>query len=103
MDLRQIILDELKAQSKSRYWVATEAAKLGLANRESVFRYLRAERDTSSAVVGGLLDLLGLGVAKALSPDVFRMVHPAKVRKDASPSAPPPGTRVPRSASRRGR
>ncbi len=61
--IRQVILDRLEGIGRSRYWLAKEAAARGIVgNRETVFRYLRGERDTSSAVAGGLLEILGLEV-----------------------------------------
>ena len=53
-------LDELK---KSRSWLGREAAARGIVgNRETVLRFLRGERDTSSTVASGLLDILGLEI-----------------------------------------
>ncbi len=60
--IRTIILARLRDLDRSRYWLATQAAELGIASRETIFRYLRGERDTSATVVWGLLELLGLDI-----------------------------------------
>ena len=61
--IRKQILGRLKKLGQSRYWLGKEAAERGLVgNRETVLRFLRGERDTSSAVVSGLLDILGLEI-----------------------------------------
>ncbi len=62
LELRQIILDRLEQLDRSRYWLANQAQAKGLANRETVFRYLRGERDTSATVAAGLLEILGLEI-----------------------------------------
>jgi len=62
LELRQIILERLEQLDRSRYWLARQAEAEGLANRETVFRYLRGERDTSATVAAGLLALLGLEI-----------------------------------------
>ena len=59
--IREAILERLEELEQSRYWLAQEAAQRGIVgNRETVFRYLRGERDTSSAVAAGLLEIVGL-------------------------------------------
>jgi len=61
--IRKTILSRLAELEKSRYWLGKEAAERGIVgNRETVFRFLRGERDTSSTVVAGLLDILGLEI-----------------------------------------
>ena len=61
--IRDQILSRLAELEKSRYWLGKEAAERGIVgNRETVFRFLRGERDTSSAVVSGLLDILELEI-----------------------------------------
>ncbi len=60
--IRTIILARLKDLDRSRYWLATKAAERSIANRETVFRFLRGERDTSTTVAWGLLELLGLDI-----------------------------------------
>jgi len=62
LGLRQIILERLEVLGRSRYWLANKAQAEGLANRETIFRYLRGERDTSATVAAGLLDMLGLDI-----------------------------------------
>lgn len=62
MDIRKIILVRLDTMGRSRYWLANRAHTEGLANRETVFRYLRGDRDTSAKVAAGLLELLGLEI-----------------------------------------
>jgi len=62
-EIRDIILRRLERLGHSRYWLAKQAAERGIVgNRETVFRFLRGERDTSSAVAAGLLDILGLEI-----------------------------------------
>jgi hypothetical protein len=62
-DIRDQILSRLKNLKKSRYWLGQEAAARGIVgNRQTVFRFLRGERDTSSTVVSGLLDILELEI-----------------------------------------
>jgi len=61
--IRNQILSRLTELEKSRYWLGKEAAARGVvANRETILRFLRGERDTSSTVVSGLLDILGLEI-----------------------------------------
>jgi len=49
--------------NKSRYWLGNEAAERGIVgNRQTVFRFLRGERDTSTAVASGLFEILGLEI-----------------------------------------
>jgi len=61
--IRDQILSRLAELEKSRYWLGKEAAERGIVkNRETIFRFLRGERDTSSAVVSGLLDILELEI-----------------------------------------
>ena len=61
--IRDQILSRLAELEKSRYWLGKEAAERGIVgNRETVFRFLRGERDTSSTVVSGLLDILELEI-----------------------------------------
>ncbi len=61
-EIRQIILERLEVLGQSRYWLANQAQSEGLANRETIFRYLRGERDTSATVAAGLLRILGLEI-----------------------------------------
>lgn len=61
--IREAILERLEELEQSRYWLAQEAARRGIVgNRETVFRFLRGERDTSSAVAAGLLEIVGLEI-----------------------------------------
>ncbi len=61
--IRKQILDRLAKLGESRSWLGREAAKRKIVrNRETVLRFLRGERDTSSTVVSGLLDILGLEI-----------------------------------------
>ena len=58
-----MILKRLNQLGRSRYWLGQEAVRRGIVgNRQTVFRFLRAERDTSSAVVAGLLRILGMEI-----------------------------------------
>ena len=62
-EIREIILEQLEELGRSRYWLAKKAAELKIVgNRETVFRFLRGERDTSSAIVSGLLKILDLEI-----------------------------------------
>jgi hypothetical protein len=61
--IRKEILSHLKRQGKSRSWLGREAAERKIVgNRETVLRFLRGERDTSSTVASGLLEILGLEI-----------------------------------------
>lgn len=62
LELRLIILERLEQLDRSRYWLANQAQAEGLANRETIYRYLRGERDTSATVAAGLLGILGLEI-----------------------------------------
>jgi hypothetical protein len=62
-EIRKQILDRLTELGESRSWLGKKAAKRNIVgNRETVLRFLRGERDTSSTVVSGLLDILGLEI-----------------------------------------
>ena len=61
--IREIILERLDELGRSRYWLAKKAAERGIVgNRETVLRFLRGERDTSSTVISGLLTALDLEI-----------------------------------------
>lgn len=63
--LRAAVLSELYRQGKSRYWLAKAAHKAGYATAETIFRFLRGERDTTADVISGLMGLLGMEVRAA--------------------------------------
>ncbi len=61
--IRKEILNRLAVLRKSRSWLGREATERKLVrNRETVLRFLRGERDTSSTVASGLLEILGLEI-----------------------------------------
>jgi hypothetical protein len=71
MDIRQFIKDELTRQGISAYKLAN-AVKATLddqgkpiASCETVYRYLRAERDTSGDVLGTILTYLGISLVRS--------------------------------------
>ena len=62
-EIRDAILRRLDELGRSRYWLAQRAADQGIiGNRQTVFRFLRGERDTSSTVAAGLLRIVGLEI-----------------------------------------
>ena len=62
-EIRRIILQQLEELGRSRYWLAKKAAEQGIVgNRETVFRFLRGDRDTSSTVISGILGILDLEI-----------------------------------------
>ena len=61
--IRRIILRRLDELGRSRYWLGKKATQQGIVgNRETIFRFLRGDRDTSSTVVSGILDILDLEI-----------------------------------------
>jgi hypothetical protein len=66
---RDVILARLNQLGWSRYALAKRAAEAGIVgNRETVFRYLRGERDTSSTVMAGLFNLVGIDLCERQNP-----------------------------------
>ena len=60
-DFRRIITDELGRQGKSTYWLVSQAES---PPRNSVYAYLRGERDMGSEGVAAILSVLGLAVRR---------------------------------------
>jgi hypothetical protein len=65
LDVRQFINDELKRQGKSKYWLGKTVKERGGANRETVLRYLRGDRDTTGGVIAVMLTALGVQLVSA--------------------------------------
>ena len=62
-EIRRVILQRLDQLGRSRYWLGKKAAEKGIVgNRETVFRFLRGDRDTSTTIASGLLRVLDLEV-----------------------------------------
>ena len=65
-EIRRIILRRLDELGRSRYWLGKQAAENGVVgNRETVFRFLRGDRDSTSKVIAGLLKILDLEIRPA--------------------------------------
>ena len=65
MDVRKVINAELKRQDRSRYWLATHDGVS--CSGETIYRYLRGQRDLSSKYVGQVLAVLGLVISRKLA------------------------------------
>ena len=62
-EIRRIILRRLDELGRSRYWLGKQAAEKGIVgNRETVFRFLRGDRDTSTGIASGLLGILDMEI-----------------------------------------
>jgi DNA-binding phage protein len=57
IDFRSMIARELKRQEKSVTWLAQQG---GCPHRNSIYRFLRKERDVRSASLAAMLRALGL-------------------------------------------
>ncbi len=89
MNIREIIQRTLDETKRSRYSLAMAVQMKGAANRETVLRYLRGDRDTVGAVIAAMLTELGLDIADAWAeqqPDVKSEPRTGKV-KSAKPTA----------------
>ncbi len=60
MDIRQIIMDELERQGRSKYWLA-ENPGCGV-HQNIIYAYLRADSDTSGETVAKMLTALRLRI-----------------------------------------
>ncbi len=66
MDLRDIIKQELKRQNQPQAWLAKQIPDMTM---NSVYRYLRGERDTTGENLGHMLDVLNV---LAILADLYR-------------------------------
>ena len=60
--IRDTILAALDEQGHNRAWLAGRAAQTGVCDAQTVYRYLRGDRDTSTGIAGGLMAILGIQV-----------------------------------------
>ena len=67
MDMHKLIVDELKRQGRSKYWLA-ESPGCGI-NQNTVYAYLRGDGDTTGRTLGAMLEALRLQIV----PDPNRM------------------------------
>lgn len=66
MDFRKIILDELKRQGRSKYWLA-ENPGCGIA-KNVIYTVLRGDTDGSANTLSAMLDALGLKIVPGDQP-----------------------------------
>jgi len=60
MNIREAIQDRLDKLQRSHYWLAEQVHQSGVANRQTILKFLAGRQDTTTLRLGVILDILDI-------------------------------------------